>query len=151
MATNVPTPKGIGKAETGWAGAFSDESESSFGEKFAPSVKLEATALARTVEGRERVQTVMGAASRIYETLEFTHHAQEGQRSYLEWTARLRGGEPVSGITVLTSDPDGKILNIAIHHRPLPTMLRFSAMLGQDLAGKIEPSMFYDGPPAKSA
>ena len=151
MATNVPTPKGISKTETGWASAFSHESESSFGEKFAASVKLEATALARTVEGRERVQTVMGAASRIYETLEFTHHAQEGQRSYLEWTARLRGGEPVSGITVLTSDPDGKILNIAIHHRPLPTMLRFSAMLGQDLAGKIEPSMFYDGPPAKSA
>ena len=151
MATNVPTPKGISKTETGWASAFSHESESSFGEKFAASVKLEATALARTVEGRERVQTVMGAASRIYETLEFTHHAQEGQRSYLEWTARLRGGEPVSGITVLTSDPDGKILNIAIHHRPLPAMLHFSAMLGRDLAGKIEPSMFYDGPPAKSA
>jgi hypothetical protein len=151
MATNVPTPKGIGKTETGWASAFSHESESSFGEKFAPSVKLEATALARTVEGRERVQTVMGAASRIYETLEFTRHAQEGQRSYLEWTARLRGGEPVSGITVLTSDPDGKIVSIAIHHRPLPAMLRFSAMLGRDLAGKIEPSMFYDGPPAKSA
>ena len=151
MATNVPTPKGISKTETGWASAFSHESESSFGEKFAASVKLEATALARTVEGRERVQTVMGAASRIYETLEFTRHAQEGQRSYLEWTARLRGGEPVSGITVLTSDPDGKIVSIAIHHRPLPAMLHFSAMLGRDLAGKIEPSMFYDGPPVTTA
>jgi hypothetical protein len=151
MATKVPTPKGVDKTEAGWASAFSDESESSFGEKFAPSVKLEATALARTVEGRERVQTVMGAASRIYETLEFTHHAQEGQRSYLEWTARLRGGEPVSGITVLTSDPDGKIVSIAIHHRPLPAMLHFSAMLGQDLAGKIEPSMFYEAPPVTTA
>ena len=151
MATNVPTPKGISKTETGWASAFSHESESSFGEKFAASVKLEATALARTVEGRERVQTVMGAASRIYEALEFTRHAQEGQRSYLEWTARLRGGEPVSGITVLTSDPDGKIVSIAIHHRPLPAMLHFSAMLGRDLAGKIEPSMFYDGPPVTTA
>jgi hypothetical protein len=151
MATKVPTPKDVDKTEAGWASAFSHESESSFGEKFAPSVRIEATALKRPVEGREHVQAIMGAASRIYEALEFTHCAEEGQRAYLEWKARMRGGHPVSGITVLTSDPDGKIVSIAIHHRPLPAMLHFSAMLGRDLAGKIEPGLFYEGPPVTTA
>jgi pimeloyl-ACP methyl ester carboxylesterase len=140
-----------GKAESGWQQAFGDQSESSFGEKFSPTVVFEATVLARRVEGRERVQTILGAASRLYEALEFTHRATDGNRSFLEWEARLHGGERVSGVTILTSDANGKIASIAIHHRPLPGVLRFSSELRRSLAGKIEPDMFYDAPLAKSA
>jgi hypothetical protein len=132
------------RIEDGWAQAFGDRSESSFGEKFSPSVTFEATALTRRVEGRERVQTILAAASRLYESLEFTHQAKVENRSYLEWEVRLHGGEPVSGITILTSDADGKIVSIAIHHRPLTGLLRFSGRLRRSLAGKIEPDLFYD-------
>ena len=146
MATKVPTSEDMGKAETGWAGAFGDQSEGSFGENFAPTIVFEASVMARRVEGRERVQTIMGAASRLYAALEFTHRATDGNRSFLEWEAKLHGGERVSGITILTSDANGKIASIAIHHRPLPGVLRFSAELRQSLVGKIEPDLFYDGP-----
>jgi hypothetical protein len=145
--TSVSTTATVaGKAETGWTHAFGDRSESNFGGNFAPSVVFEATVMTRRVEGRERVQTILGAASRLYDRLEFTHRAQDGDHSFLEWEARLHGGERVAGITILTSDASGKIVNIAIHHRPLPGALRFSAELRRDLAGKIEPDLFHDEP-----
>jgi hypothetical protein len=59
------------KVEDGRAQAFGDKSESSFGEKFSDSVTIEATALTRRVEGRERVQAILAAASRLYESVEF--------------------------------------------------------------------------------
>ena len=93
------------------------------------------------MEGRERIQTILGVASRLYEALEFTRRAKDGDRTYLEWEARLHGGERVAGVTILTTDASGMIAAIAIHHRPLPGELRFS--LRRDLAGKIEADLFY--------
>ncbi|MEA2960539.1 MAG: esterase [Alphaproteobacteria bacterium] len=134
------------KSESGWQQAFGEQNESTFGENFSPEVVFEASVMARRVEGRERVKTILGAASRLYAALEFTHRGTEGSRSFLEWEAKLHGGESVSGITILTSDANGKILSIAIHHRPLSGVLRFSAELRRSLAGKIEPDLFYGGP-----
>ena len=57
----------------------------------------------------------------------------------MEWEARLGGGERVAGITVLTVDAAGKISAIAIHHRPLPGALRFSAELGRVLRERLNP------------
>jgi hypothetical protein len=36
------------------------------------------------------------------------------------------GGTPVSGVTVLTKDEEGRIAEIAIDHRPLQAALTFS-------------------------
>jgi SnoaL-like domain len=140
-----------GKAEGGWARAFGEQSESNFGENFSPTVVFEASVMTRRVEGRELVQTIMGAASRLYESLEFTHRAADGNRSFLEWEARLHGGERVSGITILTSDANGKIASIAIHHRPLPGVIRFSSELRRSLTGKVESDLFYGAPLETSA
>jgi hypothetical protein len=73
------------------------------------------------------------------------HRAQDGDHSFMGWKASLHGGEPVSGITILKSNANGKIISIAIHHRPLPGLLRFSSELRHALAGKIEPELFYGG------
>ena len=131
------------KAEAGWQGAFSAQTEKSFGDSFDADVLFEATVMARPVKGRERVQTILGAASRLYEALEFTHKSKDGDHSFLEWEARIVGGEPVSGITILTANDQGKIVRIAIHHRPLSGALHFSSGLQTALAGKIEADLFY--------
>jgi hypothetical protein len=68
---------------------------------------------------------------------------KDGDRTYLEWEARLHGGERVAGVTILTTDASGMIAAIAIHHRPLPGALRCSRELRRDLAGKIEADLFY--------
>ncbi len=143
--TSVAAQTGASKARGGWAQAFGDRSEGSFTDKFDEAVVFEASVMTRRVEGRERVATILGAASKLYETLEFTHRAQDGDHSFMGWKASLRGGEPVAGITILKSNANGKIISIAIHHRPLPGLLRFSSELRHALAGKIEPDLFYGG------
>jgi hypothetical protein len=87
------------------------------------------------------VQTILAAASGLYETLDFTRRTVDGDRTYMEWEARLVGAERAAGITILTADAAGKIYAIAIHHRPLPSALRFSAELGRALAGRSEPDL----------
>jgi len=146
FVASISAQTGAAQARGGWAQAFGDRGEGGFTEKFDASIVFEASVLMARVEGPERVATIMGAASRLYEALEFTHRAQDGDHSFMEWQARLHGGELVSGITILTTNASGKIVGIAIHHRPLPGLLRFSAELRRALAGKIEPALFYDGP-----
>ncbi|HEY0800163.1 MAG TPA: alpha/beta hydrolase, partial [Steroidobacteraceae bacterium] len=141
---SVSDKAATGKGADGWTKAFDDRAEGSFEEVFAASVVFEASAMARRVEGRERVKTIMGMASRQYSALKFTRRTVDGDRTYLEWEATIVGGVDVNGITILTTDTSGKIISVAIHHRPLTALLHFSSRLGGDLAGKVEPGLFYD-------
>jgi pimeloyl-ACP methyl ester carboxylesterase len=127
-----------------WTNAFASKSADAFGEAFADDVVLEGGTLTRPVKGRDRVMRVMGTASNIYESLVFTHEATAGLRSYLEWQATAFGGVVLDGVTILTTDARGRIVSAAIHHRPLDAALRFSAELGERLAGVLDSDYFYD-------
>ncbi|CAB3788406.1 2-succinyl-6-hydroxy-2, 4-cyclohexadiene-1-carboxylate synthase [Paraburkholderia caffeinitolerans] len=129
----------------GWTRAFEQKSEDTFSDAFAPEVVLEASVLARPVAGIERVKAIMTTASKIYEALAFTHEARKDSRDYLEWEVLAFGGERMRGVTVLTKNPAGKIVHIAIHHRPLGGALKFSAELARRLNGQIDASFFYSG------
>jgi hypothetical protein len=131
----------------GWTQAFAEKSEASFADNFAAGVTLEASVLARPVEGLDRVKTVMAAASRIYEELKFTQETTFGRRTYLEWEAKAFGGHTLLGVTVITKDTKGLIARIDIHHRPPDVALRFSTELRKQLEGAIESDYFYDGKP----
>jgi SnoaL-like domain len=125
--------------------AFASKSAARFGAVFADDVVLEGTTLKRPVEGREQVMRVMGTASGIYESLQFTHEAHSGPRTYLEWEATAFGGRDLRGVTILTADDSGQVVHAAIHHRPLGAALRFSAELRTRLTGVVDPGCFYEG------
>ncbi len=127
----------------GWTNAFAQKSADTFADAFDDYVVLEASVLMRPVEGITQVKTVMSTASKIYEALAFTHEAVNGQRNYLEWQAQAFGGMKLRGITVLTKNDAGKIIRVAIHHRPLAAALRFSAELRERLHGQIDSDHFY--------
>jgi hypothetical protein len=55
------------------------------------------------------------------------------------------GGVEQAGITVLVEDADGRIVEVAIHHRPLNGALRFSAELRDRVRQVIDPAHFYPG------
>ena len=129
--------------QEGWTKAFDDKSAASFANAFANEIVLEAVVLMRPVEGIEQVKRVMAAASSIYEALTFTHKATNGTRTYLEWEAKAFGAPRFFGVTVLSKNEAGKILRVAIHHRPLGAALRFSAELGTRLQGQVDRSYFY--------
>ena len=59
-----------GRSAEGWRCGFADQSQSAFAERFADDIVLEATTLAKPVEGKQNVATVLAAASSIYESLE---------------------------------------------------------------------------------
>jgi pimeloyl-ACP methyl ester carboxylesterase len=141
-ALNVPN---VPVAPQGWTRAFEHKSADAFADAFDPNVVLEASVLAKPVAGIDQVKTVMSAASKIYEALSFTHEAHNAPRDYLEWEVQAFGGEQMRGITVLTKNAQGKIVHVAIHHRPLGGALKFSAELSRVLQGRVDASFFYRG------
>jgi hypothetical protein len=125
-----------------WKRAFAERSAGSFADALAQDVVLEASTLNMPVVGRENVKRVMEAASKLYESLVFTEQASEGQRQYLEWTARAFNGVRLDGVTVIIRNERGMIARVAIHHRPLQGALLFSQRLGEQLRDVIDASHF---------
>lgn len=130
-------------AANGWTRAFADKAAESFAGEFAQDVVLEASVLRRPIIGHEQVTTAMAAASQVYESLVFTEECAYRDHRYLEWRATAFGDLPLSGVTVLTVDSDGRIVHAAIHHRPLDAALRFSTELRRKLTGVLEHDYFY--------
>ena len=130
----------------GWRRSFQDPSQSQFSEQFADEIVLEATTLAKSVEGKQSVAAVLATASSIYESLEFTAEAQSASTAYLQWRAAAFGGMRIAGVTVLERDMSSKIVAAAIHHRPLGPVLRFSAEIRDRLAGVIPADYFLEEP-----
>lgn len=126
-----------------WTIAFAEKSSEAFGAALAPDVVLEATALNSPVVGRDLVKATMGNASKIYEHLAFTNEAVNGASRYIEWEAKALNGVAFSGITILKLNDKGEISQIAIHHRPLSAMLKFSNELGNRLEGVVDRDHFF--------
>ncbi|WP_454792099.1 alpha/beta fold hydrolase [Mycolicibacterium lutetiense] len=133
-----------GATAAGCRRAFAEQSQAGFADTFADNVILDATALIEPVVGREAVATVLGVASSIYETLEFTTEINDGSTNYIQWRATAFGGITIRGITILERDAEGRIVSAAIHHRPLGAVLRFAAEIRDRLAGVIGPTHFLE-------
>ena len=73
----APVPAG---SAADYKAVFAQESASAFAVVFAEDVVLEAAAVYWPVSGRENVKRVMEAASKIYESLQFTDHAVDERR-----------------------------------------------------------------------
>ncbi|BAY50511.1 hypothetical protein SAMD00079811_81400 (plasmid) [Scytonema sp. HK-05] len=127
-----------------WTQAFADKSENSFADAFTDNVTFEASVFVRPLIKRDCVKSVMATASKVYEALTFTHQVKSAQQTYLEWNASAFGGQPLSGVTILIKNPDGLIVHLAIHHRPLGAVLCFSSEMPECLKGKIKPDYFYE-------
>ena len=122
-----------------WTDAFARRTAEGFAEAFAENIVLEGTALVSPVQGREKVEQVMSAASKIYKSLEFTNAVSAGNKQFLEWVAEAHAGVKFEGVTVLTRDATGLIVHAAIHHRPMRAAIFFSQLLGNSLRGVIDP------------
>jgi pimeloyl-ACP methyl ester carboxylesterase len=142
VAETVRPAKSVSDPAGDWKGAFAERSATAFADAFANDVVLEASTLNTPVVGRENVKRVMEAASKLYESLVFTAQAADGQRQYVEWTARAFNGVVLNGVTVITRNENGAIARVAIHHRPLEGALLFSHWLGEHLRDVIDPSHF---------
>jgi hypothetical protein len=120
----------------GWKAAFADDSGRQFGDIVASDAVLEGSVFAHPITGRDAIWSVLKLSGSLYDRLEFTHEVVSSDRTYLEWEARGLGLQ-ICGLTALTKDTRGRITRIALHHRPLGVVTRFSAQLADRLTAII--------------
>jgi hypothetical protein len=115
-----------------WTGAFADPSGAAFKAIVAGEVTLTGSVFDAAIVGADAVWKTMRTAASIYDDLQFTDFYDASDRLILEWEGHALGHE-IAGITVLRSRDDGAILEVRIHHRPLPAVLAFAAELDRRL------------------
>ena len=98
------------KRAAGWRRAFAEQSQTTFADEFADQIVLEASTLAKPVQGKERVATVLATASSIYESLEFTAEAHSGATTYLQWRATAFGGMEIKASPCWNETPEARSL-----------------------------------------
>ena len=128
------TPNGADLA--GWKAAFADDSGRRFGDIVTSDAVLEGSVLAHPITGRDAIWSVLKLSGSLYDRLEFTHEVVSSDRTYLEWEARGLGLQ-IRGLTALTKDSQGRVTGIALHHRPLGVVTRFSDQLADRLTAII--------------
>jgi hypothetical protein len=128
-----------------WRRALADRSGATFAEVVAPHVRLEGSIYATPVDGRDKVWTCMRTAAGFTETLSFTLESTARDRSYLEWEQEGLA-QRIAGVTVLTFDEAGLIVNVALHHRPLGAVLAYSAEMGRRLGNSVGVNVFFADP-----
>jgi len=124
-------------AQGGWKRAFAERTEEAFAAVFADNVVLHASVLSRPVVGVQLLRKVLGAASSIYDSVKFVDEVAGENRVWLEWNAQAFGGLALDGVTILTKNETGKIVDVRIHHRLLQGVLRFSEELERRLEGTL--------------
>ncbi|WP_188565040.1 nuclear transport factor 2 family protein [Undibacterium terreum] len=113
-----------------------------FAAAFVEKVVLETSVGSRALVGARAIRYFFDATRAMYETIAFTHEANTGNRSYLEWEGAYQGAA-IAGMTILTRNAEGKITSIRLFHRPYDQIIAFSAGLADLLQGKIDPGVFH--------
>ena len=137
--TNVPdtqttesVPTYLGRGDP--AGRFADYHPTWMG-NLASDVTLEGSILDGAVQGADAVRTVVGAARELYDRQAFNFAGAWGDNSFVEdYTAEVGGG-PLGAVHLVTFNAEGQVQHIAVHYRPLSSVMSFSRLLRQRLDG----------------
>ena len=136
----VPTYLGRGDP----AGRFADDYPAWF-DKLAADVTLEGSMLDGAVQGADAIRAVIGAVRKLYERQDFTFAGPLGDNGFIEdYTAEVRG-RPLGRLHLNTFDADGQAQHIAAHYRPLSSLMFFSRLLRESLAGTPYAERFLAG------
>ena len=129
-ADGAPTYLGRGDP----AGRFADYYPA-WMDKLADDVSLEGSMLDGYVQGTDAIRVVIGGVRDLYERQDFNFAGPWGDNGFIEdYTAEVRG-KPLGCFHLVTFNAEGKTQHIAAHYRPLSSMLFFSRLLREKLAG----------------
>jgi hypothetical protein len=104
-------------------------------DNMAGNVTLEGSLLDGTVQGADAVRAVIGAARQLYDRQDFNFAGPWGDNSFIEdYTAEV-GGRPIGAVHLVTFNADGQAQHIAANYRPLSSLMLFSRLLRERLAG----------------
>jgi hypothetical protein len=104
-------------------------------DNLAEDVTLEGSAMDGFVQGPEAVRAVVACIRTLYDYQEFHFVGPYGENGWLEdYTAGVRG-EPISNVTLVTSNAAGQAQHIVGNYRPRSTLLLLSRLVGEKFAG----------------
>ena len=127
-----------------WRSIVRKHGTAEFGEAFAAHPTLDASVLGCPCVGLAAIAAFFTATSGgMYETLEFTHEATSGRKTYLEWQGKAFG-KHVGGTTILTRNSEGLIEHIQLDHSPLQVVVEFSRELAKRLQGKVDQAVLHE-------
>jgi hypothetical protein len=136
----VPTYLGRGDP----AGRFADYYPAWF-EKLADDATLEGSMLDGAVQGADAIRAVIGAVRELYDRQDLTFAGPCGDNGFIEdYTAEVHG-KPLGCLHLITFNADGQAQHIAAHYRPLSSLMFFSRLLRETLAGTPYAEGFLDG------
>jgi hypothetical protein len=137
--TNIPhtqptagVPTYLGRGDP--AGRFADY-HPAWMDKLAPDVTLEGSLLDGAVQGADAVRAVVGVARKLYDRQDVNFAGPFGEASFIEdYTAEV-DGRPLGAVHLVTFNAEGQAQHIAANYRPLSTVMSFSRLIRERLAG----------------
>jgi hypothetical protein len=124
-----------------WIAIVRKSGSHEFAAAFAAQPVLYTSVMNAPCTGIQAIAAFFAATSGMYDTIAFTDETVDGRKTYLEWEGKFFGQE-VGGATILTRNEAGLIESVRLYHRPLSTVVLFSAELARRLAGKVAPTLF---------
>jgi hypothetical protein len=104
-------------------------------DKLADDVTLEGSMLDGCVQGADAIRTVIGAVRELYGRQDFNLAGPWGDNGFIEDYTAAVGKRPLGCLHLVTFNAEGQTQHIAAHYRPLSSMLFFSRLLREKLAG----------------
>jgi hypothetical protein len=137
--TNIPkgqatdgVPTYLGRGDP--AGRFADYYPA-WVDKMAGDITLEGSLLDGAVQGAEAVRAVIGGVRELYDRQDFNFAGPWGDNGFIEdYTAEVRG-RPLGAVHLITFNAEGEAQHIAANYRPLSSVMFFSRLLRERVAG----------------
>jgi hypothetical protein len=111
----------------------------------ADDVILEGSAMDGVVQGAEAVRALLVYIRSLYEYQKFNFAGPYGDNGFLEdYNAGVRG-EPITNVTLVTSNAAGQAQHIVGNYRPRSALLLLSRLVGEHFAGTPSGEHFAHG------
>jgi hypothetical protein len=104
-------------------------------DNLADDVTGEGAAMEGAAQGAEAVRTIVVTARELYEYQDFNFAGPYGDNGFLEDYTTQVHGKPVGVVVTVTRNAAGEAQHIVVNHRPRSSVLLFSRLMGEKLAG----------------
>jgi hypothetical protein len=101
----------------------------------ADDATLEGAAMEGTALGADTVRSIIVSARELYEKQDFSFAGPFGDNGFLEVYTTPIHGKPTAVVVTVIRNGAGRAQHIAVNHRPRSSVLLFSRLMGQKLAG----------------
>ena len=136
------TPTYLGRGDS--AGRFANYYPA-WVDNLAGDVALEGSLLDGAVQGADAIRAVIGGVRQLYDRQDFNFAGPCGDNGFIEdYNAEVRG-RPVGCLHLITFNADGQAQHIVANYRPLSSVMFFSRLLRERLAGTPYAEHFLDG------